>query len=364
MTDPVPAKPIPDGYRPQLDGLRALAALNILFIHFVPLRFHEPVPSGPVSIVVFFVLSGFLITRILLRVRQAQDRSWATRAFYVRRILRIFPLYWMVVAGLWWAGVTPVREGLAWLLGCVVNVWFVVQQDWAAPIGHLWTVAVEQQFYLLWPVVLLAVKDRHVPWAIGGLVTVGVVSRLVRTVWFPADPWSLVLLPLNATSLGAGAWLAWREHGRRGLSPSTLRGMGAAMGVWALAVVAPWAGWASRWWLDVQHLSAVVAMTALVWAAAVGLRGPAGALLGWGPVVYVGRITYGVYVYHNLVRLLVLPALQGVGIDPHQGGWALLVYALGQLVTTLAIAGLSFHLVEQPFDRLKRLVPYRRASQG
>lgn len=160
-------------YMPQLDALRAIAVLAVMFHHFVPARAQWPlfaaIPFGQLGVKLFFVLSGFLITGILLRARSKlgdQPRAVlsALAGFYARRSLRIFPLYYLVIAVCLVLNVPPVRDELLWLATYTLNLRISYQGWYPEHVAHFWSLAVEEQFYLLWPwVVLFAPSRRPVP---------------------------------------------------------------------------------------------------------------------------------------------------------------------------------------------------------
>src|SRR5262245_34719431 len=142
---------------PQLDGLRALAVLGVLVCHSTD---SEWAHLGPFGVRLFFVISGFLITRILLEQRGAPVGS-VLRAFYWRRLGRIAPLYYVALIVYWSFGVPGARELWPWLVTYTSNM-----VDPATPlgfVGHFWSLAVEEQFYLVWPPLVLLLSRRTLP---------------------------------------------------------------------------------------------------------------------------------------------------------------------------------------------------------
>ena len=140
-------------YLPELDTLRALAVTGVIVHHYVPAHELGILAIGGVEL--FFVLSGFLITRLLLAARREVERGRQHRAaalgrFYARRALRIFPLYYLVVAVLAAVDLPPAREILPWLLTYTLN-FHMASRGYVDHFAHFWTLAVEEQFYLVWP---------------------------------------------------------------------------------------------------------------------------------------------------------------------------------------------------------------------
>src|SRR4029453_1573433 len=155
-----PATTTERGHMPQLDALRFFAILGVIVTHDwypdpLPWIFRDLDP-GHVGVRLFFVLSGFLITGILLRCRrraeeQEHRRSVLTRRFYARRFPRIYPLSYAVLAVNIFVGIEPTRLLWPWLVSYTTNIYISVHHQWIGPAGIFWTLAVEEQFYLLWP---------------------------------------------------------------------------------------------------------------------------------------------------------------------------------------------------------------------
>src|SRR5262249_40880734 len=150
-------------YMPQLDGLRAVAVLAVVAHHTLPGPLVDALNPGAAGVRLFFVLSGFLITGILLGCRESMAQQGAGQAlasFYARRFLRIFPLYYFALAVVLLAGVQEARDGAAWHLAYLSNV-YGVRQGWLGSLAHFWSLAVEEQFYLVWPALVLSLPR---PW--------------------------------------------------------------------------------------------------------------------------------------------------------------------------------------------------------
>src|SRR5436309_834307 len=156
---------------PQLDGVRALAVLAVLVHHYLsaawPVLDRAGTSLGFLGVKLFFVLSGFLITGILLEGRLADDtpegrsRLRFLRQFYIRRFLRIFPLYYVVVALALICNIAPARQIAIWLLTYTVNIYFSIVGEFPRHFSHLWSLAIEEQFYLVWPWCILYARQRH-----------------------------------------------------------------------------------------------------------------------------------------------------------------------------------------------------------
>lgn len=292
---------------------------------------------GEAGVRLFFVLSGFLITGILLRARGSNG---ALRAFYARRFLRIFPLYYLVVVAVAAMGQPLMREELGWNLAYLENFSVAARGGFPGPpVSHLWTLSVEEQFYLLWPlVVLFAPRRALLPVALSTLL-VAPASRLALLLGTGNAAAAAVVTTSCLDTLGAGAALAIAGRMPRGV---------AVPGLFLLGAATAWQGS----WFDVAFRDTGYACV-FAWVVGRGREGVSGALgrfLASAPLVYLGTISYGLYVYHH-----VLPALVRLP------GYGLARTAL-VLAITLPVAALSFRLFEAPINALKSRFPYGRPT--
>ncbi|MGE0363787.1 MAG: acyltransferase family protein [Vicinamibacterales bacterium] len=347
----------PAVHSPQLDGLRAGAVAAVAWSHWLPeWQFGVPLGAG---VHLFFVLSGFLITRILLGLRAAPDRGAAIGRFYLRRALRLFPAFYLVLGVAVWADVPLARATWPWHAGYLSNVFIAGLGEWQGHLSHFWSLAVEEQFYLVWPWLIVFVPVRWLPWLIGGTVLLGPAARLLAA-WRGLGESFWALVPAgSADSLGLGAWLAWAIWQRPVSVPTLARGRvaGVALIGWlALAMLDRLAPLPAAVASGRQLLQGIV-FAWIVAGAARGFTGGAGAWIGHAAIRYVGRISYGVYLIHAFAPVVVFAAARAAGVDalipPSPAGRAALYAA-----TTLGLAALMWRLVEQPVLRLKARVPY------
>jgi peptidoglycan/LPS O-acetylase OafA/YrhL len=352
-------------YRPQLDGLRALAVAAVAWSHWErPYQFGIPFGSG---VHLFFVLSGFLITGILLEVRAQTDRAAAVRAFYIRRALRIFPAFYLTLALAWWANVPLLRETLGWHATYLSNVRIFVTATWPGSLSHLWSLAVEEQFYLVWPWLIVFAPRR---WLKPAVIAAIAAAPLVR--WWLArlgynETLLAVLTPGSLDSLGVGALLALlMAEGRLpsaisapGDRPSTA-GMFAGLSLASLSALLVAQGTGVNLPLALiaikQTLQAVV-FAWLVMRATEGFAGVPGRVLSWSPVIYVGRISYGIYLVHGFAGEIL--AAVGVSSRTLPEPWRFLILS----GLTIGVAAMSWHLMERPLNALKVRFPYVRSTR-
>ena len=199
---------------PQLDGLRALAATAVILSHTAPVDRVNLTFLGPLAVRLFFVLSGFLITGILLDARAQCEsgeigRFRALRTFYARRCLRIFPVYYLVLLLAWLIGIHGLRENIFWALAYLTNVHFALDRAWHGAGQHLWTLAVEEQFYLIWPTLILFLPRRWLPGFLIATVALSPLCRLALLLQTGSSLRATLPLPSCADTLGIGGLLAW-----------------------------------------------------------------------------------------------------------------------------------------------------------
>jgi peptidoglycan/LPS O-acetylase OafA/YrhL len=345
----------------QLDGLRAFAVLFTMVTHFT--RSQEGllglIPWGQMGVRLFFVLSGFLITGILLRLRPAENRREALRVFYCRRFLRIFPLYYATVAVSALVNIRPVRQTLWWHLIYLSNLYAIIRVRPDSVVTHFWSLAVEEQFYLIWPCLMLFLPRRHLFKAMVAAVCIGPLSRLIGMLMHVNAVGALPFACLD--TLGMGAILAYLWDKQLGNADAARRfdrialwvGLPSfAMFVTAQAIHLQWLGV-----LVLSDLALAFAFVWLVSRAASSFSGPVGALLESKPINYVGKISYGIYVLHAFMPVILFYALKWIGISwPDSSLYRFVVL----VAMSIAAAAVSWHFFENRINTYKRHFEYPR----
>lgn len=358
----------------QFDGLRALAVSTVLLSHFglgSKLEWlTDALDWGSLGVRLFFVLSGFLITRILLSFRrEVQGKqltaTQALKKFYIRRTLRIFPLFYAVLLVTSLLDVQKMRDVVlyhAFYLSNLSGVIFLstdplVFRD--ATSAHFWSLAVEEQFYLLWPAAVILIPSRKFLQKL--LITAICLAPVWRASWFllgnPLGPGDLLAC---LDTLGAGAALAvWHENVgdirtrfRRYIRPLGTIGTWIFIACVALRV-------AHRWYRPYTILidwGAATAMTRVVHRASLEHNDRLGRLLQLRPLAYIGKISYGIYVGHAFMSPLLtwcLTRLHLPLLTKDDLSRTVILTAM-----TLAFASASWFLFERHFVNLKdRLAP-------
>ena len=361
----------------QFDGLRAFAIAAVAFSHWVPENLQFGLPWGT-GVQLFFVLSGFLITGILLDNKTDENHpqlgmllvTW--RRFYIRRCLRIFPLFYVVLVTALIFDLKPIRDTWPWHFSYLSNVYYFRMGVAGDPFGHFWSLAVEEQFYLVWPFLVLLLPERFLRWSFLALILVAPVFRIAVNgiaLYHPAT--ARYLTPASLDALGIGGLLAFlvrRDQSSEkpghslarlclyvglpgAVAPGLMRHAGVANSV-ANSIVD-----------SVGHLCLVLFYGWVVWTAARGFPGIIGKVLSWGPLVYLGKISYGLYVFHLLTGSL-LPLVTRLFQVPSSVAMNMTFRVTVQAVLTIGLAMASWHAFEKPLNDLKRFFPYSGGTPG
>jgi peptidoglycan/LPS O-acetylase OafA/YrhL len=359
-------------YMPQLDSLRAFAVLAVLVAHnWNP----ETLPwvlgglnFGDLGVRLFYVLSGYLITRILLGCRTLADaRSesglFLVRQFYARRFLRIFPIYYLMVAVALAINIQPARAIWPWLVTYTTNLDVALYGHWIGRLGHFWSLAVEEQFYFVWPWLVLVAPRRWLAPTVAVAIGLAPLYRLLALIRFPDDfasgEFARDALTLGwLDSLGAGvlvALAAEQTSGSRPAWPSSRVILPIAAITYVLALVIYQYLHGTMAHLIIGDVAVSALFYCLVSAASRGLGGPVGRMLELKPLVYAGKISYGIYVYHTFPPALLALAFARFGVRYQQSGP--LNFALSTVVT-VAVAAASWRFLERPMNSQKRHFPY------
>jgi peptidoglycan/LPS O-acetylase OafA/YrhL len=350
-------------YQPELDGLRFYAFLGVFICHTLPFdgafyrRFHLPVPwlwgaiakSGAAGVDLFFALSAFLITSILLRERE-ETGGISLRRFYLRRVLRIWPLYFLLIAVGIVLAHTMAKQSLPWyyVAGYLLFVGNWVHAVFGRPesiCSPLWTVSIEEQFYLIWPLLMKMLQRR-------GMIVAAIVTFLLATI-------------CRVGFMLAGSSGGFIYYGSVSRCDSLALGILLALfadrlprltrSVRWLLLAGGLLGWvASSAWLNEQpgpvdirmvlgRLIVSVAAGAILYAC---LHSHSKLVRGeW--VVRLGKISYGLYMLHLTGILIMLSLFHPVW------GWQLLAAKALGFVMTVILALASYRWVESPFLHLK-----------
>jgi peptidoglycan/LPS O-acetylase OafA/YrhL len=359
------------GYIPGLDGVRAFAVLGVMMYHYGL----AAMPGGFAGVDAFFVLSGFLITSLLLGEHGVTGRI-TLGTFWARRARRLLPalvvliivvtLYVRFVLGP--QAYPGLRADAFSSLFYFANWHFIfsgssyfAQSQQVSPLLHTWSLAIEEQFYIVWPIVVVVVtRVARTLWPLLWISVVGAVASAVEMgiLYQPSNPTRVYFgTDTHAQSLLVGTALAtgfalWRRAGDRRIAVGWQRAF-STLGIAGFAFCA--CSWSHVGYNDsaVFHggfLVVSLSVAAVISSVVLAPKGPITRVLSFAPLRYIGRISYGMYLWHFPIRIALDTATTGLG------GWQLL---LSRTALTIVVSSISYRLIELPI-RTSQWFTWRR----
>ncbi len=374
-------------YLPELDVLRFLAWTTIFLQHSFQNTHAHSFPdlhldwtgravsilawSGGYSVDLFLALSAFLITQLLMREREATG-TIDLRRFYIRRILRIWPLYYsylvfLAVAGIW---ISQFHTPTQWLVMSALLVPNIANSLWGwtptIVASHLWTIGVEEQFYLLWPLIALRSRPRGLVRAALIMLAISFIARTIC--WLTNAPgsvvWTNTLTRLDPLAVGImlAVWMRHREYHPSALARVPLL----IFGVTTMLVVS---AYCDPYWSPNSPMTLFFGYPAVALGCLTILLAFLGLPLNKDrPIIrtaiYLGKISYGLYIWHLVALRLTIAGLNRP--IPFVGEWvdSSTFAALCAFGVTIIISAISYRFLETPFLRMKSrfaLIPSRPA---
>lgn len=364
-----PYKPDHDflAYRPQLDGLRFLAVFGVLFYHYSgwlrTLKLPFTVEMGT-FISFFFVLSSYLITSILL-TKKHQRRSTAHTAynFLARRTLRIFPAYYfylILLLLLPYAGHDVREHPLTYFL-YLSNFHTYFGQIWDTLTSHLWTLAVEEQFYIAWLWLILLVKDKYLPTLLFSIIAAGILFRVSYFILNPAAAEEtvplVILTPACMDSFAFGALLAYQHYYKKTSVPLIKKAYPFILLLWIILILAH----QRLILLGLDRIFASLGTMILIEGADRGYTNKFGKFLQHKWITGLGKISYGIYLYHLLIPFLFWKVYNQFVSPSSPLTYALVNPAMSFILyflLTVIFSKLSWRFLEHPISRLKKYFDY------
>lgn len=312
-----------------------IAVLGVMVAHFWHPKTLPWLPGdldwAGLGVRLFFVLSGFLITHILLDCGQmaeggSQKPFFFVRQFYLRRFLRIFPIYYLVILVALVLDIPPTREIWGWLVSYTTNVYITINQTWVGKFVHLWTLAVEEQFYLVWPWLVLFAPRRWLTPFMMVIIFIAPIYRFYAYQSFPFDigamdfkAATLTLASLDSLGIGSLLALIWKSGTPKRVLQKYLTRLilPAGLLLYLFTLVVYHYRIKPSVFFTLSDLAAAMIFCWLVSSAGLGFNGRVGKFLLFPPFVYLGKISYGIYLYHNFMPLILIPIFDYLNI-PYQ----------------------------------------------
>jgi peptidoglycan/LPS O-acetylase OafA/YrhL len=371
-----------------LDGLRGLALLAVMLYHFtaselilkatgVGAKVQSALGAGWCGVDLFFVLSGFLITGILLDAKGSQNYF---KSFYIRRVLRIFPLYYGVILLVFIGSRIPAvshlfgfdkfTASLGWVCAYLSN--FVVaarhNKNAFGPLNHFWSLAVEEHFYMVWPALVWLCTRRQLAITCSVFVVGALLLRCAIAFHNSVSYAPYMVTPCRVDGLALGALLALIV--RSSLRVEDVRTWAWWLGgisiilVLALGFIRGQDGFNhyGRTMMTIGFsLFAIFFTSVIALAVSANPTSYARRALEFGPLMAVGRYSFAMYVLHMAClrpfRENLFP-VDWMNSHFHSPNLSILLFAISASVATFVLAWLSWHVYEQNFLKLKRLFPY------
>jgi len=365
-----------DVYFKQLNGIRFIAVFLVLLDHWlVPIL---PIPLGHLGVVIFFVLSGFLITRILFlnadEIHRTKLSVWPKIIrFIYRRSLRIFPIYFILLfIGLIF-NISNFKELWPWLLSYTPNFYIMIKGQWLGTWDHLWSLAVEEQYYLIFPYFILFLNKKNYLSLFAIMIGLGIMSRLIFYFMMPHDIiekyWMFSYVnPISAIDcFGLGGLLAYYYHydhvlflkidQKKNYLPITIAAVVITL------VLSNYSEYTyDNVWFSIfeRSVSAIFAYF-LILTALKEKNHYLGQLLENRVIVYLGSISYGIYLYHNLIfnfyhqngnTIWGFLSNNFTFLNSLNPEFIILKFAINFLLL-IGIASFSWFYIEKPINRFK-----------
>ena len=342
----------PRTYFHQLDALRGIACIMVLFHHLVP-GASKYAALGPLGVRLFFVMTGFLLVgNLLQQVERGNARGPVLRTFYAKRAIRILPVYLLGFFAVLFAGAEAAKAVWPWIATFTLNVQMGLTGEWPGNLSHYWFLATSEQMVLGLALVILWLPGRYLVPALVLMFVGAWLHRWIGTEW-GLQPMMVWYSPFSSMdSIAIGALLGIFQRSKPGELAALVRKPLVGVLAWVALLLAAFI----RLRLSQTpfiHLAETLEAIFFAWIiirAAIGFEGPWGKFLSSPVLVYTGMVSYALYIFHPLVHSFVFWAFRGLGLDAARANPALIVttFILSYLAATL-----SWYLMEKPLAALK-----------
>lgn len=346
-------------YLPQLDGIRTIAIGLVLIFHWLPTtHWINTLPNGTIGVTLFFVLSGFLITDILIKNKTESlgGAAQVYKNFMIRRALRIFPIYYLTLA----VGFALPKLHIPFTTALYQHPWYYILYTynhllektgfWADAFSPYWSLAVEEQFYLVWAFVVLLIPKKHTITLLWTTVILGIIFRF----YFIYIQQGQGLITVTCIDCFAwGGLLSWyrinhvQDQLHRLLRYTVLPSL-------AILLYVSFVKDNTATLVKILFLRTAISCISAYILSLICSPKPhwLNTVLSSAPMVFVGKISYGVYVYHMTVPLLFWFVWQKFHLPAIGNHFA-------SLIVLLVASYLSWILFEKPINNLKKYFPYQ-----
>ncbi|NIG17419.1 acyltransferase [Pantoea sp. Al-1710] len=334
-----------------LDGLRAIAVSMVLIQHYIFNYYLEKSNElGGVGVSIFFVISGFLITSILLKQKDRDDYLWYKfSSFYVRRFLRIVPVFYIIITiGVcfnlyWFTEISPI-----WHYLYATNIYIFLTQDWVGYTGHFWSLDVEEQFYLIWPALILLSPKNKVVYVILATFLLGMVFTPLTSFFGLAEKKFYALPFTHFDTISAGALLAWAVYNKK-IYNIPRKGVKVTLNLSLIVFVITYFSTQifqshKNYGANTQlmYMALLVFSVCIVYYLYAYEKSRVKDFLEFKPLALMGKISYAFYLIHNLVPEMYV----GTRFTPVSSHSINNVFVWS--VTSFALASISWVLIERP----------------
>lgn len=352
-------------YIKQFDGLRFFAIIMVMMAHWLQWRIDRTVVSVfpfDLGVTLFFVLSGFLITNILIHNKSKYEKVNKPKksliiSFYIRRFLRIFPIYYLTLLFLYLIDYKNMQEIFPWLVSYTLNIYQSLHNAYVGDFNHFWSLAVEEQFYLFWPWVIIFVPNKHLQKVMIGTIILSILTKtyifIYELNWMANTYFTISCLG----SLGLGALFAYWNSFKPKITQYFMKFY------WIIIRIIVYFGLhyfmilnGMFWYKEIfdEFMFAIMAALIINYASKDRFKSIFKWVLEKKFVSYSGKISYGLYVFHFFIPSLYWYLAPKIGIEIQNKYLQFIAFYF----LTFIMAFLSWNLIEKPINSLKKKFPY------
>jgi len=354
-------------YIKQIDSIRAIAVILVVISHWIPLNnILNIIPNGEIGVDIFFVVSGFLITKILFDCRNKADSMHSSKyaqikTFYARRTLRIFPIYYITIFLLLKfqrSTGTDIATSFPYFFTYTSNFYFFKIQKWEFLLSHFWSLAVEEQFYLIWPWIILFAKRKYLLYIIIGFISIGISGQILMT----SIKMSNILTFNCFDSFGLGALLSWQLTYCVDKNRIFYKYLSILALISLLMFCFAMNGAVCKY-IPLRTLISIISVWVITYLILKQDDIKFKFLFNNRILIFLGKISYGMYLYHNILPRTLNLKFINIYINPllpdliTKRFWGLL-FLFENIILLVIVSWGSYQLIEKKFLNLKKYFRY------